>query len=58
MTQRLPLPGREWAGVRGEHILVHPHLNPPPSRGRITLADFHGSWVTSESCEICLRFVI
>jgi hypothetical protein len=29
-----PLPWWERAGVRGNNLL-HPHLHPPPSRGRI-----------------------
>jgi len=52
----LPLPWREREGVRGkisypplsepEALWAGGHLNPPPSRGRIILANFHGSWVT------------
>jgi hypothetical protein len=29
-----PLPWRERVRVRGESFHHHPHLNPPPSRGR------------------------
>jgi hypothetical protein len=40
----LPLPWRERAGVRGT-IRQHPHLNPPPSRGRRIIGYFHDSKV-------------
>jgi hypothetical protein len=29
-----PLPWWERAGVRGKRSCYHPHLDPPPSRGR------------------------
>jgi hypothetical protein len=36
----------ERVGVRGDIKQIHLHLYPPPSRGRIMLGNFHGSWVT------------
>jgi len=36
-----PLVG-EGTGEGGPYD-IHPHLHPPPSRGRIILANFHGS---------------
>jgi hypothetical protein len=37
---------------------IHPHLDPPPSRGRIVLGNFHGSEVTNPACKIYLFFGI
>jgi hypothetical protein len=35
-------------GGEGVRHTIHPHLNPPPSRGRIILANFHGSCLHAE----------
>jgi hypothetical protein len=40
----LPLPRWERAGVRGRRHHIHPHLNPPPSRGRIIFNPFSTFW--------------
>jgi len=41
----LPLVGE--GGGEGGIYFAHPHLNPPPSRGRIMLRNFYGSWVAN-----------
>jgi len=43
----LPLPLWERVGVRGNAGL-HPHLNPPPSRGRRAVGYFHRSCLHTE----------
>jgi len=36
----LPLPWGERGRVRGKCSYYHPHLNPPPSRGRRVFREF------------------
>ena len=40
ITQLSPLPRWERVRVRGKYDAVHPHLDPPPSRGRIIVGNF------------------
>jgi hypothetical protein len=41
----IPSPPVGEGGGEGETQPVHPHLDPPPSRGRIIVGNFHRSWV-------------
>jgi len=55
MTDRSPSPLVGEGGVRG-HTISDPHLDPPPSRGRIILSNFHRFVGDDPPCKIYLRF--
>ena len=55
ITRFSPSPLAGEGGGEGAYI-IHPHLDPPPSRGRIIVRNFDGSRVTNPSCKICLKF--
>jgi len=50
-----PPPRWERARVKGENCHVNPHLNPPPSRGRIIIDNFYSSWEGQTAMTISLK---